>query len=95
MVRVGKGMLPVSIPTQKILKIVAVNHCGHQLARRLGWAAPAYHIKEGPTPHPGACKFSLLCDRRTDECFRVRVGMWNVGSLSGKGGEVCEELRIG
>ena len=23
----------------------------------------------------------------------MRVGTWNVGSLSGKGGEYCEELR--
>ena len=23
----------------------------------------------------------------------VRVGTWDVGSLSGKGGDVCEELR--
>ena len=22
----------------------------------------------------------------------VRVGMWNLGNISGKGGEVCEEL---
>ena len=28
-----------------------------------------------------------------DERFGVCVGMWNLGSLSGKGGEVCEELR--
>ena len=25
--------------------------------------------------------------------FGVRVGTWNLGSLSGNGGEVCEELR--
>ena len=23
----------------------------------------------------------------------MRVGMWNLGSLSGNGGDVCEELR--
>ena len=23
----------------------------------------------------------------------VLFGMWNIGSLSGKGGEVCEQLR--
>ena len=27
-----------------------------------------------------------------DDCFGVRVEMWNFGSLSGKG-DVCEELR--
>ena len=26
-------------------------------------------------------------------CVGVRVGTRNLGSLSGKGGEVCEELR--
>ena len=52
-----------------------------------------YHEKEGATPHPGAYKYSLQYDGRTDERFGVRVGTWNLGSLSGKGGEFCEELR--
>ena len=46
---------------------------------------PAYHIREGATPHPGACKFSLQYDGKPDERFGVRVETW-------KGGEVCEEL---
>ena len=48
---------------------------------------PAYHKKEGATLHPGACKFSLQCDGRPHERFGVRVGMWNLGILSGKGGK--------
>ena len=28
-----------------------------------------------------------------DWFFVEQVGMWNIGSLCGKGGEVCEELR--
>ena len=78
-------MLPVKHPVKKILKIMAVNYCGRQLARRFRLAAPAYHKKEGATPHPGACKLSLQYDGRPDECFGVRVGMWNLGSLSGNG----------
>ena len=54
--------------------------------------APAYHKKEVATPHPGSCKFSLQYDRRPDECLGVRVGMWNIDSLSGNG-DACEELR--
>ena len=69
------------------------NYCDNHLARMLGWSAPAYHKKDGATPHPGACKFSLQYDWRSDECFGVRFWVWNLGSLSGKGGEVCEELR--
>ena len=72
---------------------MAVNYCGRQLAQGLGWAAPAYHKYEGATPHPGACKFTLQYDGRPDERLGVGVGTWNLGSLSGKGGEVCEELR--
>ena len=52
---------------------------------RLGWAAPAYHEKEGTTPHPGVFKFSLQYDGRLDESLGVQVGMWNLGSLSGNG----------
>ena len=69
-----------------ILKIMAVNYCWRQLARKLGWAAPAYHKKEGATPHPGACKFNLQYDGRPDECFWVRVGTWNLVSQGGKVG---------
>ena len=74
---------------------MAVKYCGHQLALMLGWAASTYHEKESATPHPGACKHSLQYDRRPYEGLGVRVGTWNLGSLSGKGGEVCEELRKG
>ena len=49
---VSKGMIPVEDLAQKI--IMAVNYCGHQLTRRLGLAALAYHKKEGVIPHPGA-----------------------------------------
>ena len=62
-----------------------------QLTRRLGWATPVYHKKEGATPHPGARKNSLQYDGRLDRRFGMRVGTWNLGSLSGKG-EACEEL---
>ena len=72
---------------------MAVNYCGRQLARRLRWVAPAYHKKEGATRHPGTCKFCLQYDGRPDERIGVRVGIWNLSSLSGKGGEVCEEMR--
>ena len=47
-------MLPVTHHTPQIL--VAVNYCRCQLAKRLRWAAPAYHKKEGATPRPGACR---------------------------------------
>ena len=72
---------------------MAVNYCGRQQTRWLGWAAPAYHKKERETLHPGARKHSLQCDRRLNEGIGVRVGTWNVGGLGGKVGEVCEELR--
>ena len=42
----------------------------------------------GATPHPGAYKNSLQYDGRPDG----RFGTWNLGSVSGKGGLVCEEL---
>ena len=41
---VEKGMLLVKHLAPKIL--MAVNYCGRQLARTLGWAAPAYHDKQ-------------------------------------------------
>ena len=90
---VSKGMLLVKHLAPKIFKIMAVNNCGCHLARTLGWAAPAYHINEDAIPHSGACKFILQYDGRPDEHFGVRVGMWNLSSLSGKGGDVCEEFR--
>ena len=54
--------------------------------------APAYHNKEGSTQHLEVCMFSLKYDGRPDERLGVRVGTWNLGSQSGKGGEVCEQL---
>ena len=47
------------------------------------------------SPHPGACKFTLQYDGSHDGRFGVQVGTWNLGSVSGKGGEVFEELRKG
>ena len=87
---VSKGILPVKDLAPKIL--MAVDNCRHQLARRLRWVAPTYLKKEGATPHLGVCKHSSQYDRRPDTCLGVRVGMWNIGSLNGKG-EICEELR--
>ena len=49
--------------------------------------------KEGVVPHPRAYKLSLHYDGRTGERFGVRVGTYYLGSLSGKGGYICEELR--
>lgn len=67
--------------------------CGHQPARRLGWAATAYHKQEVANPDPVPRKHCLLNDGRPDKRFGVRLSTWNVGSLSGRGTEVCEELR--
>ena len=55
--------------------------------------ALAYHKKEGATLHPGAHKLSLWYDGRPDERLGVWVWMLNFGRLSGRGEEVCEELR--
>ena len=63
-------MLPVKQLSPKSL--MEVNYCGSQLAQRLG-AAPAYHKKEGATPNPDACKYSLQCDGRPDGRIGVQV----------------------
>ena len=86
---VSKGMLPVRHLAPKIH--MAVNYCGSQLDRRLGWAAPASDKKEG----------AILV--RTNIAISMAGGMMNAvgcglrqrnsGSLSGKGREVSEELR--
>ena len=76
-------MLPVKHLTPNIL--LAVNYCGRHLARWFGWAGLAYHKKESANQHPDVCKFSLQYDWRPDGRFDVWVGMWNLGSLSGKG----------
>ena len=57
---VSKGLLPMKHLTPRILKIMEDNYYWCQLARRLGWVVPACHKKDGATPHPGVCKFSLL-----------------------------------
>ena len=64
-------MLPVKNVVKKILEFMAVNYCGRQLTRRFGWVSPAYHKKEGATPHPGVCKFSLQYDGGPDERYGV------------------------
>ena len=91
MVRASKGMLLVKHLAPKI--IMAVNYCGRKLAQSLRWAAFAYHKKDGATPHPGAHRHGLQYDGRPDERLGVRVGTWNLGSLSRNGREACEELR--
>ena len=67
----SKGKFPVVYLAQKIL--TAVNYCGRLLARRLKWAAPAYHVKDGAIPHPEACRFTLQYDERPDGRFEVRI----------------------
>ena len=71
---VSKCMFPVRRLAKKILKIMVVSYCGCQLACRLGWVAPAYHEKEGATPHPGACNSNLQYDGRPDECSWFGLG---------------------
>ena len=65
----NKGMLPVGHLTSNIL--TAVNCCGRQLARRLGWVAPAYHKKE-----------DARVDSELSEEFAVNVGMHTASVLS-------------
>ena len=78
------GMLPVRHLSPKIH--MAVNYYWRQVARRLGWMAPLpTNKKEGAALHPGASKHSLQNDGRPDEHIGVWIGMWNIGSLSGKG----------
>ena len=75
--------------------MMAAKRHGHlQPAQRLGWAALAYHKQKCATPNPGLCKHCLQNDEKPDERLGVRVGTWNVGSMNGRGTEVCKELRI-
>ena len=67
---ISDGMLHVKHLAPKIP--MALNYCGHQLARRLGWVTPAYHKKQGAITHPGECKLSPQYDGRPDG--RLRVG---------------------
>ena len=86
-------MLPVKTTcSNKILMMAATKH-EHQPAGRLGWATLAYHKQEDATPDPGPRKHCLQNDRKPDERFGVGMGTWNIGSMSGRGTEVCEELR--
>ena len=71
---------------------IAVNYCWRQLAQSFGWAAPACHKKESSTLSRAACTYGWQYDGRPDGRLGVHVGMWNLGSLSGKG-EFFEELR--
>ena len=66
---------------------------GRQPAQRLGWAALAYQKQKGATPDLGPRKHCLQNDGKPDEQLGVRVGAWNVGSMSGRGTEVCKEQR--
>ena len=54
--------------------------------------APVYHKKEGAILRHGTCKHSLQYDGRPDGRLRVQAGTRNLGSQSGYGGDVCEEL---
>ena len=65
---------------------------GHQPAQRLGCAALAYHKQKGATSDSGPSKHCLHNDEKPDERLGVRLGTWNVGNISGRGTEVCEEL---
>ena len=66
---------------------------GHQPAQRLGWAVLAYHKQKGAAPDPVPCKHCLQNNGKPDKRLGVSVGTWNVGSMSGRGTELCEELR--
>ena len=55
--------------------------------------APAYLNKLAANPHSGACKHSLQYYEKPEWRFWVQVGMWNIGSQSGKGFDFAEELR--
>ena len=72
---------------------MTVDYSGCQLAQRLVWVAPAYYKKEGVTLSPETCKHSRQCDGGLIGTFFNRAGIWNIGSLSAKRGEVWEEIR--
>ena len=59
----------------------------------LGLATLAYYKQNSAAPDPGLCKHCLQNDGKLDERLRVRMETWNVGSMSGRGTEVCKELR--
>ena len=73
--------------------MMAAQKHGHQPAQRLGGATLAYHKQKGATPDSGLRKHCLHNDGKPDERLGVRLGTWNVRSISGRGTEVCQELR--
>ena len=73
--------------------MMAATKHGLQPSQGLGWPALGYHKQEGATPQPGLRKHCFRNDGKPDERFGVRVGTWIIGSMSGRGTEVCEELR--
>lgn len=86
---------------------MTVKRCGRRLARRTGWVAAVlgqnpsqypYHKKEAAdiSPHR-LTSHGVINDElnRPDKPVRrhgVRIGSWNVGSMTGKSGEVANEL---
>ena len=81
---ISKSMLPVEHLRPKIL--MAVAHCGHQIARRLVQVSPAYLEKD-------VHQHSMQDDRRLMWCSWMWVGTQRIGSVSGEGGEIHRELR--
>ena len=73
--------------------MMAASKQGYQPAQRLGWAALTYHKQKGAAPDLGPCKHCLQNDGKPNDRLGVRLGTWNVGSMSGRGAEVCEDLR--
>ena len=73
--------------------MMAARKHGHQPAQRLGWAALAYHKQKGAAPDPRPRKHCFQNDGKPGERLWVRVGTWNLWSMSGRGTEVCEEMR--
>ena len=71
--------------------MMAATKQGHQPSQRLGWASVAQHNQEGATPDPGPHKHCLQNDGQPEEQFGVRVETWNIGRVSGRGTEVCED----
>ena len=63
-------------PIEASMKVLmAIDYCGHQLARRLGWPAPAYLKEEGATPHPGIFRHGLKYEGSPDWCLLMQVVM--------------------
>ena len=88
-------MLPIETTHSNKIPIMIERKHGYQPAQSQGWAALAYHKQKGAAPDPGPCMYCLQNDGKPDEWLGVAVGTWNVGSMSGRGTEVNEELRKG